>query len=190
MKKPFKTEVEEQLKIDKEFQALFKSNPMLYWASQEIFDNQRQRQFEICDQNLFERKVNLNAFRKHHADKKKFDGLAEWEQRMIIKQKEANVRALLKQDLRQKMSKDEDAGQSFDYMKRLRNDTAKDDVKMRARLPEFLKSVTKRESGKLKAPQSQSLKFHDRKKNPLTAMEDGFLRLRRMADLARMKQEL
>lgn len=38
--KSFEKEKMKQLKVDREFQALFKNNPMLYWASQEIFTNQ------------------------------------------------------------------------------------------------------------------------------------------------------
>lgn len=76
-------------------------------------------------------------------------------------------------------------------MKRLyKSDLSKDDVKMNARLPEFLKSVTKRESGRVTTRKSKSLKFHDHRNNPQNAMEDSFLRLRKKANLARMKQEL
>ena len=97
----------------------------------------------------------------------------------------------MKKGLFKVMAKKHLTGESFDYRKRLyKSEAAKKDVKMNAKISEFLNSVTKRESAKVTAAKSNSLKFNKKKGNVQKISEDGFVRLRKKATLARIKQEL
>lgn len=60
---PYKEIERRQRQIDEEFRRRFSHNQILNWVDQDVYTIQNTTPFAICEENLFQRRLNLNTYR-------------------------------------------------------------------------------------------------------------------------------